>query len=110
MTSLFGNDTNLTLKNNSAVLPQLHFPAKAKRVIFLCMAEGPSHVDLFDYKPLLTKLQGQNLADHLKIPRLSGMTSGKKSFIAGAMGGGELASSNPLGALYFMRYSLSTFS
>ncbi len=80
MTSLFGNDANLTLKNNSGVLPQLHFPAKAKRVIFLCMAEGPSHVDLFDYKPLLKKLEGQNLADHLKIPRLSGMTSGKKTF------------------------------
>lgn len=30
-----------------------HFPAKAKRVIFLCMNGGPSHVDLFDYKPLL---------------------------------------------------------
>jgi len=30
-----------------------HFPAKAKRVIFLCMNGGPSHVDLFDHKPLL---------------------------------------------------------
>lgn len=31
-----------------------HFPAKAKRVIFLCMRGGPSHVDTFDYKPKLT--------------------------------------------------------
>ncbi len=30
-----------------------HFPAKAKRVIFLCMRGGPSHVDTFDYKPQL---------------------------------------------------------
>ena len=30
-----------------------HFPARAKRVIFLCMNGGPSHVDLFDYKPAL---------------------------------------------------------
>ncbi len=30
-----------------------HFPATAKRVIFLCMNGGPSHIDLFDYKPLL---------------------------------------------------------
>ena len=30
-----------------------HFPAKAKRVIFLCMHGAPSHVDTFDYKPKL---------------------------------------------------------
>src|SRR5262245_46153221 len=34
---------------------QPHFPARAKRVIFLCMAGAPSHVDTFDYKPELTK-------------------------------------------------------
>ncbi len=38
-----------------------HFPAKAKRVIFLCMNGGPSHVDLFDYKPLLQKHSGRPL-------------------------------------------------
>src|SRR4051794_21117274 len=32
-----------------------HFPARAKRVIFLCMNGGPSHVDTFDYKPTLNK-------------------------------------------------------
>ncbi|TLD71881.1 DUF1501 domain-containing protein [Phragmitibacter flavus] len=32
-----------------------HFPARAKRVIFLTMRGGPSHVDLFDYKPELMK-------------------------------------------------------
>lgn len=30
-----------------------HFPAHAKRVIFLCMRGGPSHIDTFDYKPKL---------------------------------------------------------
>src|SRR4051812_15106523 len=30
-----------------------HFPARAKRVIFLCMRGGPSHVDTFDHKPQL---------------------------------------------------------
>jgi hypothetical protein len=35
-----------------------HFPAKAKRVIFLCMNGGPSHVDLFDYKPTLNSSSG----------------------------------------------------
>jgi hypothetical protein len=32
---------------------QPHFEARAKRVIFLCMAGGPSHLDTFDYKPQL---------------------------------------------------------
>jgi hypothetical protein len=36
-----------------------HFPAKAKRVIFLSMAGGPSHVDTFDYKPQLQKDDGK---------------------------------------------------
>ncbi len=36
-----------------------HFPAKAKRVIFLCMRGGPSHVDTFDYKPALTRDNGK---------------------------------------------------
>ena len=38
-----------------------HFPTKAKSVIFLFMEGGPSHVDLFDRKPLLNKLDGQSV-------------------------------------------------
>jgi len=38
-----------------------HFPAKAKRVIHLFMAGAPSHLDLFDPKPELTKLEGKPL-------------------------------------------------
>ena len=37
-----------------------HFPGKAKRVIFLCMRGGPSHVDTFDYKPKLTEDTGKS--------------------------------------------------
>src|SRR5205085_9342668 len=36
-----------------------HFPARAKRLIFLFMNGGPSHVDTFDPKPALAKLAGQ---------------------------------------------------
>ena len=36
-----------------------HFPARAKRVIFLCMEGGPSHVDTFDYKPKLDRRRRQ---------------------------------------------------
>ena len=37
-----------------------HFTPKAKRVIFLCMRGGPSHVDTFDYKPELEKFDGKS--------------------------------------------------
>src|SRR6202167_5197280 len=36
-----------------------HFEPKAKSVIFLFMAGGPSHLDTFDPKPLLNRLHGQ---------------------------------------------------
>src|SRR3954452_5337242 len=36
-----------------------HFPPRAKRVIFLCMTGGPSHVDTFDHKPKLTADDGK---------------------------------------------------
>jgi hypothetical protein len=37
-----------------------HHAARAKRVIFLCMQGGPSHVDLFDYKPKLAEAAGKS--------------------------------------------------
>ncbi|MDG2382381.1 MAG: DUF1501 domain-containing protein [Pirellulaceae bacterium] len=44
---------------SEGVVKPLHFPARAKRVIFLCMAGGPSHLETFDYKPALAKMDGQ---------------------------------------------------
>src|SRR5213078_1910133 len=38
------------------ILKALHYAPKAKRVIYLFMSGGPSHIDLFDYKPELKKL------------------------------------------------------
>ena len=40
-----------------------HFPAKAKAVIFLFMAGGPSHLELFDPKPTLQRLDGQTVPE-----------------------------------------------
>ncbi|MEC7862223.1 MAG: DUF1501 domain-containing protein [Verrucomicrobiota bacterium] len=42
-------------------LPDL--PVKAKRVIFLCMAGGPSHLETFDYKPKLDELHGKPMPE-----------------------------------------------
>ncbi len=75
-----GKDTQK--RNSIGGLPELpHFPGKAKRVIYLFMAGGPSHIDLFDYKPVLRKLHGTELPESVrKGQRLTGMTSGQKSF------------------------------
>ena len=58
-----------------------HFPAKAKRVIYLFMAGGPSHIDMFDYKPKMRDLHGTELPDSIRNgQRITGMTSGQSSF------------------------------
>ncbi|QOD60481.1 DUF1501 domain-containing protein [Polaribacter haliotis] len=58
-----------------------HFAPKAKRVIYLFQSGGPSQLDLFDYKPLLNKMRGQDLPDSVRNgQRLTGMTSGQDSF------------------------------
>jgi len=63
-------------------LPGLpHFAPKAKRVIYLFMAGGPSHIDLFDYKPKMRELHGTELPDSVRGgQRITGMTSGQKEF------------------------------
>ena len=58
-----------------------HFAPKAKRVIYLFMAGGPSHIDLFDYKPKLREIHGTELPDSIRNgQRITGMTSGQSSF------------------------------
>jgi hypothetical protein len=48
---------------NPMVARQAHFKAKAKNVIYLFMAGGPSQLELFDYKPKLIELNGQPIPD-----------------------------------------------
>ncbi|MHA3774675.1 DUF1501 domain-containing protein [Verrucomicrobiota bacterium sgz303538] len=56
---------------------QPQFPAKAKRVIHLFMNGGPSHVDTFDPKPMLTKYHGKELpGEQLKTERKTGAALG----------------------------------
>jgi uncharacterized protein (DUF1501 family) len=58
-----------------------HFAPKAKRVIYLHMEGGPSHLDLFDYKPGLQRFYNTELPDSVRNgQRLTGMTSGQSRF------------------------------
>jgi len=60
---------------------KLHFAPKAKRVIYLFQSGGPSQYELFDYKPLLEKMRGQDLPESVRNgQRLTGMSSGQASF------------------------------
>jgi Protein of unknown function (DUF1501) len=47
----------------SGALREAHLPVRAKRVIFLCMAGGPSQLETFDWKPQLRALDGQPFPD-----------------------------------------------
>src|ERR1043165_8978152 len=45
------------------IVKPTHFPVRAKRVIHLCMAGGPSHLESFDFKPRLKEIHGQPFPD-----------------------------------------------
>src|SRR5690242_16744435 len=68
--------------NPDGGLPGLpHFPAKAKRVIYLFQGGAPSQMELLDYKPRLYDLRGTELPDSVRQgQRLTGMTSTQSSF------------------------------
>jgi hypothetical protein len=62
-------------------LSALHFAPKAKRVIYLFMSGGPSHIDLFDYKPKLREHHKEELPASIRMgQRVTGMTSGQSHF------------------------------
>ena len=64
-------------------LPGLpHHPPKAKRVIYLFMNGGPTHVDLFDWKPKLQAMHGQPLpAEYIAGKRFSTMSDTKNKLL-----------------------------
>src|ERR1700682_2147229 len=83
LASLLADDVRAD--DEGAVLP--HFAPKAKRVIYLFQSGAPSQMDLFDYKPLLNKLNGEQLPEHVRgSQRLTGMTSQQASIpLAGSL-------------------------
>jgi hypothetical protein len=84
LAALFGADTAQGAGGSDAVargdagLPGLpHHPPKAKRVVVLWQGGGPSHVDLFDPKPMMRKMSGKDIPDSVRgTTRLSTMSSG----------------------------------
>ncbi len=60
-----------------AVKP-LHFPAKAKRVIWMTMAGGPSHLETWDYKPKLAAMHGQPMPESFTAGKQIAQLQGQK--------------------------------
>ena len=66
---------------SKGALGQPHFAPQAKRVIYLFQSGGPSQLDLFDHKPLLNNMNGEELPPSVRQgQRLTGMSSGQVSF------------------------------
>ncbi|HAA87709.1 MAG TPA: sulfatase [Verrucomicrobiales bacterium] len=64
-------------------LPDL--PVRAKRVIFLCMAGGPSHLETFDYKPKLDELHGKPMPESFTKGQPIAQLQGQKLKVQGHM-------------------------
>ncbi len=68
-------------KEGKSILHRPHFVPKVRRIIYLFQSGGPSHLDLFDYKPTLARMNGEQLPESVrKGQRLTGMTAHQKSF------------------------------
>ena len=80
LASLLGNDQGAVAssKNRSAI--GTHFAPKARRIIYLFQSGGPAQQDLFDYKPLLNKMNGTEIPPEIRgEQRLTGMSVNQSS-------------------------------
>lgn len=73
-----GTFANMASSENNRIP---HFPAKAKRVIYLFQSGGPSQLETFDYKPSLDKWHGKEIPDYIRrTQRNSGMVASQSTF------------------------------
>ena len=81
LASLLNTGKASAAMNEGPILGKPHFPPKVKRVIYLFQSGAPSQLELFDYKPRLEKMWGQDLPESVrKGQRLTGMTAGQSRF------------------------------
>ncbi len=77
----FGEPSSAAGNHAGELAGGTHFPATAKRVIYLFQSGAPSQMDLFDWKPQLASLRGTELPESVRQgQRLTGMTSRQASF------------------------------
>ncbi len=77
----FASGNKPIIDGNGGILGSTHFPAKAKRVIYLFQSGGPSQIETFDYKPALDKWHGKEIPDSIRgTQRNSGMVTSQSTF------------------------------
>jgi hypothetical protein len=81
LASLMGTTSKAGEQSARSIQASLpHFAPKAKRVIYLFQSGGPAQQDLFDYKPLLNKMHGEDLPAKIRgQQRLTGMSAHQSS-------------------------------
>src|SRR5690606_33198177 len=76
---IISSGTAAGLDNWRGVIHPPHFVPKARRIIYLYMAGGPSHLETFDYKPKLVEMDGKPMPESLtRGKQMSTMTSGQR--------------------------------
>jgi len=84
LASMFGRDRVQaagTKTGAGAAVPETHFPAKAKHIIYLHMVGGPPQMDIYDYKPKMNDYYDKDLPESIRMgQRLTTMTSGQARF------------------------------
>jgi hypothetical protein len=88
MSTLLGSDKSIagkisagTEEKSGMPLRLPHFAPKAKKIIYLFQSGAPSQLELFDYKPKLQEMWGQDLPESVRNgQRLTGMTAGQSTF------------------------------
>lgn len=79
--ALSGFSNRSTATEGRGILGRPDYLPRAKRIIYLFQSGAPSQLDLFDYKPLLHQMHGQELPESVRSgQRLTGMTAGQSSF------------------------------
>ncbi|TWT29612.1 hypothetical protein KOR34_51660 [Posidoniimonas corsicana] len=86
LAGMLARETQASGASRLGGLPALpHFAPKAKRVIFLCMAGGPSHLESFDNKPRLTEISGQPIPESVTAGQPIAQLQGAELTAQGAM-------------------------
>lgn len=61
--ALLGQEQKVSAAGQQGILKNLHHPQRIKRIVHLCMAGGPSHLETFDDKPKLREMHGQPMPE-----------------------------------------------
>jgi len=70
-------------RGTAGMMKTTHHPPRVKRIIHLCMAGGPSHLETFDYKPMLAELNGKPMPESVTAGQPIAQLQGKELNVMG---------------------------